>query len=282
MLPEEDEVFLKVAVANKLFGEEEGQLLLLKLAKRRLETSNPELTIEDFMVLMGKLSPAQAGAVGEAVRYNLQRVEDKQCAKLLLQEGKVNEGYVHRFLDEQQRLFKAERKIVSALDLMVKSCIVPRERVEKARARLRGQAEFGEDLPTGYFKPIVETPAELTHGNLTVRRRTERVLARSVVIVEAEGELDACTQGAFDEMMRAAVIEAGASHPFVIVDFRRLRYMSSSGIGVLNAWNSQLRGSRGALRLVGVRQEVRDVLALAGLTHSSYPDVEEAVASVTQ
>jgi anti-sigma B factor antagonist len=96
--------------------------------------------------------------------------------------------------------------------------------------------------------------------DLSLDRRTHG----SWIVVEVAGELDLYTAPSF----RETVLEAadGADPPRVIVDFQRLGFIDSSGLGAIVACLKHLRERGGELRLVAPEGSgLRRLLDLTGL-----------------
>ena len=95
--------------------------------------------------------------------------------------------------------------------------------------------------------------------NLTLDRRTHGRWA----VVEVTGELDLYTAPSF----RESVLEAGDAEPSkVIVDFRGLGFIDSSGLGAIVACLKHLRERGGDLALVAPEGSgLRRLMDLTGL-----------------
>lgn len=107
--------------------------------------------------------------------------------------------------------------------------------------------------------------------DLTLARRSHG----SWSVVEVGGELDLYTAPSF----RESVLEAGESEPpKVIVDFRALGFIDSSGLGAIVACLKHLRERGGDLALVAPEGSgLRRLMDLTGLDRvlALYPSTDE-------
>jgi anti-sigma B factor antagonist len=107
--------------------------------------------------------------------------------------------------------------------------------------------------------------------DLTLDRRTYG----SWAVVEVKGELDLYTAPSF----RESVLEAGdAEAPKVIVDFRGLGFIDSSGLGAIVACLKHIREHGGELALVAPEGSgLRRLMDLTGLDRvlTVYPTMDD-------
>lgn len=108
--------------------------------------------------------------------------------------------------------------------------------------------------------------------DLSLDRRTHGAWA----VVEVAGELDLYTAPSF----RESVLDAAADTepPKVIVDFHRLGFIDSSGLGAIVACLKHLRERKGELALAAPESSgLRRLLDLTGLDRvlTLYPAVED-------
>lgn len=85
--------------------------------------------------------------------------------------------------------------------------------------------------------------------------------AEDVWIVEARGRLDAGLAPELEAQLNALL---AAGHAHIIVDFRRVSYISSSGLKVLLVAMRAARKQGGDIRLCAMSERVRDVFVLSG------------------
>lgn len=97
------------------------------------------------------------------------------------------------------------------------------------------------------------------------------------VVVEVAGELDLYTAPNFRDSVLEATSNEGAA-PKVIVDFHRLGFIDSSGLGAIVACLKHLRERGGELTLVAPEESgLRRLLDLTGLDRvlTVHPSVDE-------
>jgi anti-anti-sigma factor len=75
------------------------------------------------------------------------------------------------------------------------------------------------------------------------------------------------------------IIESGEK--YIVVDCSGLTYISSSGLRILLVVLKKIANSGGTLRLAGLRDNIREILVIAGFTSifSIFTSVDEAVKS---
>ena len=101
---------------------------------------------------------------------------------------------------------------------------------------------------------------------------------KTVVVVEAAGEIDLHRSAAFQE----ALLEPLKHRPRrMIVDMAGVSYMDSSGVASLVKLLSRVRRDKIDLRLAGLTPRVRNVFEITRLdtVFDLYPGVQEAVDS---
>jgi anti-anti-sigma factor len=82
-----------------------------------------------------------------------------------------------------------------------------------------------------------------------------------VVVIEAEGRLDALVAPRFDETLKQ-VLDSG--HVRVVVDFTKVTYISSSCLRLLLLGARRTREQHGDLKLCCLAPRVRQVFTIAG------------------
>jgi anti-sigma B factor antagonist len=97
------------------------------------------------------------------------------------------------------------------------------------------------------------------------------------VVVALRGELDLADAAG----VRAALAEAAARAPEIIVDLAALEFIDCSGVAALEHGRRQARRAGGDLVLAAPQQQVLKVLAITGLADDFcvYASVEEAAGS---
>ena len=274
--PSRGGVFARLCVANKVITEEELQGYTAYLED--LQAKGVKQTLEEFLVGTRKLKPAQAEKIEFAVEFQLQRHEDKCCLKELLRREQVTEKQAHDALAAQTKRFREKKVILSTLDLLAENSILTADVVDKVRREVRGEEPLPE-LATDFFAPVTEAPQRITRGQITVLRREETASGRPVCVLELEGELDTNSSKGLDDMLTAVEEDWPEDESMrLVLDMTELRSISDSGIDILNALQSTARQRGGVMRLVGVREDVKQALMLVGLADKTYARLDEAIA----
>ncbi len=84
----------------------------------------------------------------------------------------------------------------------------------------------------------------------------------AVSVMDVEGVLDINTVGAFDDMLQEFFRKKQYK---IIINFEKLTYISSAGIGVLVGFIKDVRKNKGDIKLTGVNQDIYNVLDLLDL-----------------
>ncbi len=84
----------------------------------------------------------------------------------------------------------------------------------------------------------------------------------TVAIIESTGILDGVTSNELRQEVRDA-IEQGANN--ILIDFREVTFINSSGLGALVATLKSVRASGGELYLCSLNDQVRIVLELTNM-----------------
>jgi anti-sigma B factor antagonist len=94
-----------------------------------------------------------------------------------------------------------------------------------------------------------------------------------VTVVDIIGEVDGKTAQEIQEQMLPHIHADSKT----LLDMSRVEYMSSAGLRMLLLIYRQIKGSAGRIVLVGVSDEIRDIMSATGfLSHFSiYPTVDE-------
>ena len=112
----------------------------------------------------------------------------------------------------------------------------------------------------GYTEPVSDTSHPVVPFNLHVEEGEE---AHRVIV---SGELDAATgprlRSVLSELAGRATANGGRN---VIVDVSGVRFMDSTGLGVIVKSAGQLRRSERQLRVTGADERVRGVFETAGM-----------------
>ena len=97
-----------------------------------------------------------------------------------------------------------------------------------------------------------------------------------VTVMELTGDIDAHTSPRLKEAIDKAIVQNKIR---IVFDFTHLSYISSAGIGVLNAALNTLKGRNGKMAIAGAGKAVRDTLEVMYFTRKVdiFPTVGEAV-----
>ena len=100
-----------------------------------------------------------------------------------------------------------------------------------------------------------------------------------VSVISPAGDIDAHTAPKFKEAIDKQ-ISSGAKN--IVFDFSSLNYISSAGIGILNAALNSLKGKGGKMAIAGANAAVLDTLEIMYFTRKvpALKDIKSAVAKV--
>ena len=117
------------------------------------------------------------------------------------------------------------------------------------------------------------------HGENLIVRRNDDI----TVVAFARGDIidAAYIQDIEDEMAR---LVASVDPPSVVIDFERVRFLTSSALGILVGLRGQLHRRGGRLCIANVVDELLEVFLLTRLTKilDMYGTTEKAVASFSE
>ncbi|MEI8134510.1 MAG: STAS domain-containing protein [bacterium] len=103
--------------------------------------------------------------------------------------------------------------------------------------------------------------------------------AEGITLVELTGQLDAHTAPEFEKFLDERVNQEKKSK--LILDFSRLEYISSAGLGVLMGLIEEVRSQSGDMKLISVPEKIFHVLDLLGfpIVFDILPDLHSALNS---
>ncbi|MDQ2816879.1 MAG: STAS domain-containing protein [Candidatus Eremiobacteraeota bacterium] len=103
----------------------------------------------------------------------------------------------------------------------------------------------------------------------------------SAAIVRVSGEIDAYNTPAFGRSVKAS-LERGQAH--LVLDFERVDYIDSCGLGVLIAVLKALSARRGSVHVVLAQEHLKRLLSITGLGRvlSVHDSLDAALAAVRQ
>jgi anti-sigma B factor antagonist len=85
----------------------------------------------------------------------------------------------------------------------------------------------------------------------------------AVTIIKLKGKLDAQSAPAVNDQLKA-LISAGKAR--IVLDLEGLSYISSAGLGILNANQAEARKGGGMIRIAAITPQVKDVFDLLKFT----------------
>lgn len=101
----------------------------------------------------------------------------------------------------------------------------------------------------------------------------------AAVVIELAGQLDAHTANEFERFLERTVRTEGQQR--IVIDFHKLDYISSAGLGVLMGLIEEVRAAGGDIKLAALPDRIFHILDLLGfpLVFQIFPSVAEAEAS---
>ncbi len=83
---------------------------------------------------------------------------------------------------------------------------------------------------------------------------------QQITVVEVIGDIDGKTAPEVQEKIRLSVAPGGK----IILDMSQVAYLSSAGLRVLLAVHRDISGRRGRLVLVGLAEELKELMSMTG------------------
>ena len=101
----------------------------------------------------------------------------------------------------------------------------------------------------------------------------------NAVVVRFVGDLDATNVEFVLEKVCNFINEG---HIHIIADFKKLRYVNSTGLGVLLHFNKSAREKGGSFKIANVNENVYEIIEIIGATSllEIYDELDEAVESL--
>jgi anti-sigma B factor antagonist len=105
-------------------------------------------------------------------------------------------------------------------------------------------------------------------------------IAAGYVVVEVGGEIDVYTAPKLRDSLNETT---GSGHSHIVVDFSRVDFIDSTGLGVLVGVNRRLKAGNGVLRIVCPNDKLMKIFRISGLESvlDLYPSVATAVAETS-
>lgn len=82
----------------------------------------------------------------------------------------------------------------------------------------------------------------------------------NITVVELDGELDSNTAALVQDQLMTAASQTGK----ILLDMSKVTYMSSAGLRLLLLLYRQIREQVGNIAIVGLTEEVKDVMSITG------------------
>lgn len=98
-------------------------------------------------------------------------------------------------------------------------------------------------------------------------------------MVKFVGDLDATN---VEEVLEKIVNLLNEGHVNVVADFKKLRYVNSTGLGILLHFSKSAKEKGGSFRIANVNENVYEIIEIIGATTllDIYDEVDEAVAAL--
>ena len=108
-----------------------------------------------------------------------------------------------------------------------------------------------------------------------------RPINENTSIVEVQGEIDVYTSSWVKEAINEA-IEKG--HYFVIINLEKVRYIDSTGLGVLIGALKRAKEHKGGISLICTNPQIKKIFSITGLAKIFiiYKTEEEAIKALTK
>ena len=111
---------------------------------------------------------------------------------------------------------------------------------------------------------------------ITIEESTEQVGSRKVCVLRISGYLDGHTYQDFEARLGELL---DAEQYSIVVDFEKLNYISSAGLGAILNAHTRLREQNGDLKIASLSEKTQRLFDLLGFSHvlSVYDTAEAAV-----
>lgn len=129
------------------------------------------------------------------------------------------------------------------------------------------------ELPPGLEPEVKVTGFSALLRAVRLTAASPGIAPKTVIVLDADGALDGYTFPFFEQYLQE-ILEAGFAH--LVINCRRLSYLSSAGIGVLIGFAKEVRERHGDLRLVEVQDRLTQVIELVGSEVLRLYDAENA------
>lgn len=103
----------------------------------------------------------------------------------------------------------------------------------------------------------------------------------NILIITFSGQLD---ESNIDEKAKEVyqLIDGFQERQKVVLDFDKLEYVNSKGIGYLTDWYTKISQINGTLSIISPKENILDLLQVIGLTQliTTYPSLSDYVAKI--
>ena len=266
MPTQEDLVFAKVAVHNKLLSQEKIDACVKAVEKAAADGNNTPLS--DVVLHNKLLSQEQVNAVSWAVQYTLTKTRDKIHAQILLEKKLATIGQINGAVETQQQFFKQKKQSLSILDILVRKAVFKREKAAEVMHEAEKRAGATASGPVSGVGEAPERPdvrVERAGSCKVAIREISLPTGRKISCLGVAGALDADSFAGLQKIIGEIVRKPTDGGKYIILNLEGVDYMSSAGVGVILSANKDVSTKGGALMLANVKDEVKDIMALVGL-----------------
>lgn len=270
----EDDIFKKLVIANRYISETDCMVLLKQVKAMRQKGKSSSLL--DVALQKNKITENQAERLSKAIKYNMLRYQDKKTVKLMINDGLLTSIQYDRFAQKQSQIYKAEKRIVSILEIMKESGLLTASELKlyKSKAKERKTTLLVKEkklnpVETQKKGKNVRPPEIMEAEAFTVKYREENMEFMGTPVyfslIEAVGNIDSHTATTFDKMCKAVFALAGDRGRFIVMDLSHVGYMSSSGIGSVIGWKKEAQDRGGDIKFIGIQPDVIGVFEMLGV-----------------
>ncbi|RME02669.1 MAG: STAS domain-containing protein, partial [Planctomycetota bacterium] len=110
--------------------------------------------------------------------------------------------------------------------------------------------------------PTLQEEGEESFRNLTLSWQTKYIQNNPVLYLTLTGSLDTVSVGKVDKKL-TQLIQKGFQ--YLVLDFKKIHYINSTGMGTLVKISDMLRENQGNLAIVKIPTKIRDLLEMLGL-----------------
>jgi anti-anti-sigma factor len=292
-----DDLFIDLCLKAKLLNAE--QIEECKRLRSMLSDNGFNLVLSEIVAKKELLNPDQIRLVNVAIRYEERRGHDLELGDFILRKGFLPAEKVNECLTAQEAPYKEGRHFLRLEDVLLqKAHLTPQQLHVILRAweqldpAVRGKPGSSPRVPR--IQPAVPPPDKLAEPapaapapkspapkpqvisktldaglsmdtlKVTLRKSRLRDGAGEMVIhvLELTGSLDGISSRKFDAYVND-LIDSQAVR--LVMDCKKLDYISSAGIGVMTGTVKRCRDAQGDLRICSVPPKVSKIMNLVGI-----------------